>query len=126
MTYTQSLSMNRSFQFLWLKSFLMWAFALTVCMVVIGFPILILVVTVSSLMAVTLQSVLPMSAVLVVAASIIGIHLLGIALASAVLTLRGVHPQDVKWLNWLNGNAVAASQSVYASCPLTCEVNTGL
>ncbi|NJR68921.1 MAG: hypothetical protein HC771_09810 [Synechococcales cyanobacterium CRU_2_2] len=126
MTYTQSPSMNRSFQFLWLKSFLMWAFALTVCMVVIGFPILILVVTVSSLMAVTLQSVLPMSAVLVVTAAIVGIHLLGIALGSAILTFQGIHPQDVKWLTWLNGKAVATSQSVYASCPLTCEVNATL
>ncbi len=126
MAYTESQSINHSFQFLWLKSFLMWAFALTICMVVIGFPLLILVVSVTSLMAVTLQSVLPMSAVLVVTAAITGIHLLGVLLASAVLTFQGIHPQDVKWLTWLNGDAAESNASVYASCPLTCEVDSSL
>ena len=126
MTYVQSSSLERSkpAQLRWLRSFLMWVFALTVCMVVIGFPILILVVTVSAFMAATLQSIMPVSAVLIVAAGLIGSHLLGIAAISAVLTFRGIHPQDVKWLTWLNGNAVLTSKSVYASCPLTCEVES--
>ena len=129
MTYTQSPmldSRKSSTQLRWLRSFLMWAFALTVCMVVIGFPILILVVTVGALMAATLQSVMPVSAVLLVAAGLLGVHLFGIALVSAILTFRGIHPQDVKWLTWLNGNAALTSKSVYASCPLTCEVDSAI
>ncbi len=126
MAYLESSTFDRGSQLIWLKSFLMWVFALTVCMVVIGFPLLILVVTVSALAAIALQSVLPMSAVLVVSGAILGSHLLGIIMASAVLTFRGIHPQDVSWLTWLNGKAALKSQSVYASCPLTCEVNSGL
>lgn len=132
MTYMQNMqspilnSRKPSTQLRWLRSFLMWAFALTVCMVVIGFPILILVVTVSAFMAVTLQSVMPVSAVLLVTAGLIGSHLLGIALVSAILTFRGIYPQDVRWLTWLNGNAALTSKSVYASCPLTCEVNSAV
>jgi hypothetical protein len=77
MTYLNGSSRAPLGQFLWLKSFLMWAFALTVFMIVVGFPMLILVVTVGSLMAVTLQSVLPMSAVLLVTGGFGGVSSIG-------------------------------------------------
>lgn len=122
MTYLDGSSRAPLGQFLWLKSFLMWAFALTVFMIVVGFPMLILVVTVGSLIAVTLQSVLPMSAVLLVTGVLVGSHLLAVLVTSAVLTYRGVHPHEVSWLNWLKGSSTKVGQSVYASCPLTCGV----
>ncbi len=123
MTYINGSSLPPLGRFQWLKSFLMWAFALTVFMIVVGFPLLILVVTVASLLAMVLQSVLPMSAVLVVSGVVLGAHLLAVVVASAVLTFRGVHPHEVSWLNWLNASAKSVGQSVYASCPLTCEVD---
>lgn len=126
MTYLNGSSISQlgspSGQFQWLKSFLMWAFALAVSMIVVGFPLLILVVTVGALIAMILQSVLPMSAVLVVAGALLGAHLLAILVTSAVLTFQGVHPHEVSWLNWLQGSASASRKSVYASCPLTCEI----
>lgn len=115
-------TVGQSQRVFWLKSFLMWAFTLLICMIVVGFPLLILVVTVGSLLAVTLQSVLPMSAVLLITGGIVVTHLLGIVVVSAFLTFRGVHPQDVTWLTWLSGKADLRSASVYASCPLTCDI----
>jgi hypothetical protein len=123
MTYMNGSSLPQVGQFQWLKSFLMWAFALTVFMIVVGFPMLILVVTVASLLAMVLQSVLPMSAVLLVSSVVLGAHLLAVVVVSAVLTFRGIHPHEVSWLNWLKGSTASAGQSVYASCPLTCEVH---
>jgi hypothetical protein len=125
MALTNSQSLGKAYTFFFAKSFLVWAFTLLVCSLVIGFPILILVVTVGSLLAVTLQAVLPMSSVLLVAWGIFGFHILGVLLTSAILTLRGIHPQDVSWLTWLNGKANSKSISVYASCPLTCDIHQG-
>ncbi len=122
MTLSQSQSFKNAYYILAIKSFLIWAFALTVCLLVIGFPLVMLMVTIGSLLAVILQAVLPISAVLVVASSIIGFNLLGIILGAAVLTLKGVHPQDVNWLRWLHGEADPSHTSVNAACPLTCDV----
>ena len=105
------------------KSFLIWSFTLIVCLLVVGFPLVVLMVTAGSLMAVVLQSVLPVSAVLVVAGGIIGANLLVVFLAAAMLTLRGIHPQEVSWLRWLHGDAIHPNTSVYATCPLTCHMN---
>ena len=105
------------------KSFCLWTFTLLICMVVVGFPMLILVVTVGSLAAVTLQSLLPMSAVLVVTGGLIGLHILGVLVVATLLTLRGIYPQDVSWLTWMSGSADLTSASTYASCPLTCDVS---
>ena len=103
------------------KSFLVWTFALTVCWLVVGFPLIFLILTVGSLFAVALQSVLPMSAVFVVAGTILSINVLVILCSAAVLTLKGIHPHEVRWLRWLNGQAEPLHSSVYASCPLTCD-----
>lgn len=122
MALSQSQSFRKFYYLLMLRSFLIWAFTLTVCLLVIGFPLVILMVTIGALLAVVLQSVLPVSAVLVVAASILSINLLAVIVGAAALTLKGVHPQEVSWLRWLHGEEDPSNTSVYASCPLTCEI----
>lgn len=105
-----------------IKSILVWSFVLTVCMVVIGFPILMLMVAVGSLTAVTLQAIMPTGAMLMTAIGFIGAHILGILAASSFLTLKGIHPHEVESLRWLNGQANPVTISTYASCPLTCDL----
>lgn len=123
MTLSSSQNLHKAYSLFFAKSVLVWVFTFIVCSLVIGFPILILVVAVGALLAVTLQSVLPMSSVLLVAGTTLGLHILGVCIASMVLTLRGVHPQDVSWLTWLNGKAdETESASIYASCPFTCHI----
>jgi hypothetical protein len=104
------------------KSFLLWSFTLAVCLLVVGFPMLVLVATVTALAAIILQSLLPMSAVLVVVGAVTGFHVLGIFLGAAILTAKGVHPDEVRWLHWLHGNTAEQTQPVYAACPLTCDL----
>jgi hypothetical protein len=104
------------------KSFLLWGFILTVCMLIVGFPMVILVTSIAALGAVALQAVLPTSAVAIVVGIVFGVHLIGITVASAILTMKGIHPHEVKWLSWLNGEASPSHSSVYASCPLTCSL----
>jgi hypothetical protein len=104
------------------KSFLLWGFILTVCMLIVGFPMVILVTSIAALGAVALQAVLPTSAVVIVVGIVFGVHLIGITVASAILTMKGIHPHEVKWLSWLNGEASPSHSSVYASCPLTCSL----
>ena len=91
-----------------------------VCFLVVGFPIVVLMMTIGSLMAVVLQSVLPISSVLLVAGGIIGSTVLAVFVGAAMLTLKGIHPQQVSWLRWLHGEGQPSYSSVYASCPLTC------
>ena len=104
------------------KSFLLWSFTLTVCLLVVGFPVGVLLVTVGILATVILQTMLPSSAVLLVAGSIIGLNILTVIVGSMVLTAKGIHPQEVSWLNWLHGKEESFKAPVYASCPLTCEL----
>ncbi|MGK7873611.1 MAG: hypothetical protein AB4426_09970 [Xenococcaceae cyanobacterium] len=104
------------------KSFLIWSFTLAVCLLVVGFPLVVLMMTVGALLAIVLQSVLPVSAVLLVAGGIIGANILAVVVGAAVLTFKGIHPQDVSWLRWLHGDAIPLHTSVYASCPLTCSL----
>ncbi|MDB9313544.1 hypothetical protein PN462_10575 [Spirulina sp. CS-785/01] len=105
------------------KSFLVWSFTLTVCLLVVGFPLVVLMATMAVLAAIILQSVLPMSAVLVVVGSVIGVNILSVFVGAAVLTLKGVHPEDVTWLNWLHGkNQPIHPNPTYSSCPLTCDL----
>ncbi|AFY36570.1 hypothetical protein Lepto7376_0122 [[Leptolyngbya] sp. PCC 7376] len=122
MNFSSTRSWDTSYFSIFLKSFLIWSFTLLVCLLVVGFPIVVLMMTVGSLMAIVLQSVLPVSAVLVVAGTIIGGTLMSIFLAAGMLTIKGVHPQEMSWLSWLHGKEVVASESVYAACPLTCEL----
>jgi hypothetical protein len=122
MALSQSQSIRSFYYILMLKSFLIWTFTLAVCLLIIGFPLVILMVTIGALLSVVLQSVMPVSAVLVVAGSILGINLLVVMMGAAALTLKGVHPQEVTWLRWLHGEENPSHTSVYASCPLTCAL----
>jgi hypothetical protein len=47
---------------------------------------------------------------------------MAVVLAAGVLTLKGVHPSEIKWLSWLHGEADQMQTTVYAACPLTCEI----
>ncbi len=107
-----------------IKSFLLWSFTLTVCLLVVGFPLGVLMVTFGILATITLQAVLPASAVLLVSGSILGLNCLIVFVGAAVLTIQGIHPEEVSWLTWLHGNSDLQKSNipVYASCPLTCHV----
>lgn len=105
------------------KSFLIWCLTLTVCLLVVGFPLGVLLVTCGILATVILQAVLPSSAVVLVAGSILCLNVLVVVLGAAVLTLKGIHPEEVTWLNWLHGAEDGVNTSVYASCPLTCDLS---
>lgn len=122
MEITQSQPLGRLYSLSMVKSFLIWTFTLTVCLLVVGFPLVVLMVTVGALSAIVLQSVLPISAVLLVATTLIGANVLAVVLGAAILTLKGIHPQDVRWLHWLHGEGTPAHTSVYAACPLTCDL----
>lgn len=122
MALSHSPSFKNVYGLLMIKSFLIWVFTLVVCLLVVGFPLVILMVTVGSLLAVILQSVVPMSSVLLVAGSIIGLNIFGVLVGAAMLTLKGVHPDQVSWLRWLQGEENPRHSSVYASCPLTCAI----
>ncbi|PPS40330.1 hypothetical protein [Chroococcidiopsis sp. TS-821] len=122
MTLAQSSSLKKNYYFFMLKSFLIWTFTLAVCLLVVGFPLVVLMATVGSLLSIVLQSVIPVSAVLLVVGSIIAINVLAVVIGAGVLTLKGVHPKEVSWLNWLHGEADTLHTSVYAACPLTCEL----
>ncbi len=122
MEMAQKSGLGKHYSLTLVKSFLIWSFTLTVCLLVVGFPLIVLMATVGALGSVILQSVLPVSAVLLVAGSLIGANLLAIFIGAAILTFKGVHPQQVSWLRWLHGEAKPSHSSVYASCPLTCGV----
>ena len=122
MTLAPSSSFGRTYSLLMLKSFLIWSFTLTVCLLVVGFPLVVLMATVASLLSIVLQSVMPISAVLLVAGSLIALNVLAVILGAGVLTLKGIHPHEVRWLSWLHGEADDIHTSVYAACPLTCNL----
>jgi hypothetical protein len=122
MTLAQSSSLGKTHSLLMLKSFLIWSFTLAVCLLVVGFPLVVLMATVGFLLSIALQHVLPISAVLLVAGSLIGFNVLAVVIGAGMLTLKGIHPNEVKWLSWLHGEADTHHTSVYAACPLTCDV----
>jgi hypothetical protein len=105
-----------------IKSFLIWSFTLTVCLLVVGFPVGALIVTVGLLATIVLQTVLPISAVLLVTGSIFSLNVAVVVIGAAVLAFKGINPEEVSWLNWLHGQKDLINIPVYASCPLTCEV----
>jgi uncharacterized membrane protein len=122
MELTTRQSMVKTDSLATVKSFLIWTFTLGVCLLVVGFPLIVLMVTVGSLVAITLQSVLPVSAVLLVAGSLISVNVLAVLFGAALLALKGVHPHEVRWLHWLHGAADVLDTPIYAACPLTCEL----
>lgn len=122
MELTQRNSWDKGYWLATIKSFLIWNFTLTVCLLVVGFPVVVLMATIGALSAVVLQSVLPISSVLLVAGSIIGANVLAVVIGAALLTLKGIHPHEVSWLRWLHGEETPSHSAVYASCPLTCSL----
>ena len=122
MTLASSSSFGKTYSLLMIKSFLIWSFTLTVCLLVVGFPLVVLMATVASLLSIVLQSIMPISAVLLVAGSLIAFNVLAVILGAGVLTLKGIHPHEVRWLSWLHGEADDIHTSVYAACPLTCNL----
>ena len=121
MALTQSSNLGTSSSLFTIKSFLIWSFTLAVCLLVVGFPLVVLMATVAFLLSMVLQSVMPVSAVLLVAGSVIGFNVLAVLIGASVLTLKGIHPHEVRWLSWLHGEADDIHTSVYAACPLTCD-----
>jgi hypothetical protein len=122
MQVTNQASWGNSYFIAMVKSFLLWSFTLTVCFLVVGFPIVVVLITIGALAALVLQSILPTTAVLLVSGSLLGGTLFAIVLSSIALTIKGIHPQDVSWLHWLHGEDKPINESVYAACPLTCDV----
>ena len=122
MVSAQSSNLGKTYSLLMIKSFLIWTFTLAVCLLVVGFPLVVLMATVGCLLSIILQSVMPVSAVLLVAGALIMFNVMAVVLAAGVLTLKGVHPSEIKWLSWLHGEADQMQATVYAACPLTCEI----
>ncbi|MBD1808713.1 hypothetical protein H6F98_25135 [Microcoleus sp. FACHB-SPT15] len=124
MQLTTRESLAKTYSLVMVKSFLIWTFTLAVCLLVVGFPLIVLMVTIGSLLAIALQSVLPVSAVLLVAGSLISINVLAVLVGAAALTFKGIHPSEVSWLSWLHGEPDALHTAVYAACPLTCDLRS--
>jgi energy-coupling factor transporter transmembrane protein EcfT len=122
MQVAQEQGWSKSYSLALMKGFLIWCFTLTVCLLVVGFPLVFLMMTIGVLMSVVLQSVLPVSSVLFVAGSIIGGNVLLILVGAGVLTFKGIHPQEVEWLHWLHGESKSTHTPIYAACPLTCSL----
>lgn len=122
MELTTRESLAKTYSLAMIKSFLIWAFTLGVCLLVVGFPLIVLMVTVGVMLAITLQSVLPVSAVLLVAGALVGSNVLAVVLGAGILTFKGIRPEEVSWLNWLHGEANVLHTPVYAACPLTCAL----
>jgi hypothetical protein len=122
MQLTTNEGLGKSYSLVMVKSFLIWTFTLGVCLLVVGFPLIVLMVTIGSLLTIILHPLMPVSAVLLVAGSLVGANVLAVVIGAAVLTFKGIHPSEVRWLNWLHGDADPLHTSVYAACPLTCDV----
>ena len=122
MVSAQSSNLGKTYSWLMIKSFLIWTFTLAVCLLVVGFPLVVFMATVGCLLSIVLQSVMPVSAVLLVAGGLILFNVMAVMIAAGVLTAKGVHPTQVKWLSWLHGEADQMQTTVYAACPLTCEM----
>ncbi|WP_066376063.1 MULTISPECIES: hypothetical protein [unclassified Anabaena] len=125
MVAAQSSNLGKTYSLLMIKSFLIWTFTLAVCLLVVGFPLVVLMATVGCLLSIVLQSVMPVSAVLLVAGGLIMLNVMAVLIAAGVLTVKGVHPKEVQWLSWLHGAEAEQMQTtVYAACPLTCEIKS--
>ncbi|MDH6061456.1 hypothetical protein NWP17_13585 [Chrysosporum bergii ANA360D] len=124
MVSAQTSNLGKTYYLMTVKSFLIWTFTLAVCLLVVGFPLVFLMATVGCLLSIVLQSVMPASAVLLVSGGLILFNVMAVIIAAGVLTLKGVHPNEVKWLNWLHGEVEQTQTTTYAACPLTCEIKS--
>ncbi|PLZ96144.1 hypothetical protein CEN49_01940 [Fischerella thermalis CCMEE 5273] len=122
MALSQTANLSKTDSLLMVKSFLIWSFTLAVCLLVVGFPLVVLMATVGCLLSIVLQSVMPVSAVLLVAGGLILFNVLAVVIGASVLTAKGIHPKEVKWLSWLHGETEEMQKTIYAACPLTCDI----
>ncbi|MBD2666551.1 hypothetical protein [Richelia sinica] len=122
MVSAQSSNLGKTYSLLMMKSFLIWTFTLAVCLLVVGFPLVVFMATVGCLLSIVLQSVMPVSAVLLVAGGLVLFNVMAVLMTAGVLTAKGIHPKQVKWLSWLHGEVEKANPTIYAACPLTCEI----
>ncbi|NEP56279.1 MAG: hypothetical protein F6K31_04550 [Symploca sp. SIO2G7] len=104
------------------KGFFIWTFTLEVCLLVVGFPLIVLIASIGVMLAITLQAFLSVSAVLLVAGLLVGSNILVVVLGAGILTFKGIRPQDVSWLSWLHGESKVRHTPVFAACPLTCDI----
>ncbi|MBE9232529.1 hypothetical protein IQ231_12780 [Cuspidothrix issatschenkoi LEGE 03284] len=123
MVAAQSSNLSQTDSLLMMRSFLIWTFTLAVCLLVVGFPLVVLMATVGCLLSIVLQSVMPANAVLVVAGGLVIFNIMAVLISAGVLTAKGIHPKQIKWLNWLHSEGEKTQTTVYAACPLTCEIN---
>ncbi len=122
MSLSGTSDLGKTYSLLMVKSFLIWTFTLAVCLLVVGFPLVVLMATVGCLLSIVLQSVMPVSAVLLVAGGLISFNVMAVMIGAAVLTAKGIHPKEVSWLSWLHGEEDEMQTTVYAACPLTCNI----
>ncbi|MCX7593373.1 MAG: hypothetical protein N2235_06375 [Fischerella sp.] len=122
MAFSHTSDLGKTYSLLMVKSFLIWTFTLAVCLLVVGFPLVVLMATVGCLLSIVLQSVMPVSAVLLVAGGLILFNVLAVVIGAGILTAKGIHPKEVKWLSWLHGETEEMQKTVYAACPLTCDI----
>lgn len=123
MAFSESQALNQNDYSSIAKSFLLWTGILTVCLLIIGFPVGIVIVAVGSMLAMVLHAVMPGFGIVLVAASFIAVQLIGVMIVAAMLAMKGVHPKDVSWMRWVNGQADPKHESQYAACPLTCAID---
>jgi len=119
---TQQQYSEKKFFLTGIKSFLIWSFTLTVCFLVVGFPVGFILSAIGVLMTIVLHAVMPTSAVLLVGSTILALNVLLVVVGAGILTAKGIDPQDVTWLSWLHGDAELHYNKIYASCPLTCSL----
>lgn len=122
MSLSGTSDLGKTYSLLMVKSFLIWAFTLAVCLLVVGFPLVVLMATVGCLLSIVLQSVMPVSAVLLVAGGLISFNVMAVVIGAGVLTAKGINPTEVSWLSWLHGEEDEMQTTVYAACPLTCNI----
>ena len=122
MSLSGTSELGKTYSLLMVKSFLIWTFTLAVCLLVVGFPLVVLMATVGCLLSIVLQSVMPVSAVLLVAGGLISFNVMAVLIGAGVLTAKGINPREVSWLSWLHGEEDEMQTTVYAACPLTCNI----
>ena len=88
MALAQSSSPENNYFLFKIKSFLIWTFTLAVCLLVVGYPLVVLMATVGSLLSIVLHSVMPVSSVLLVVGSLIGFNVMAVITGASVLKLK--------------------------------------